>query len=207
MTFQTRIAVVHIVVHLAVIIIHIGLVVLMASKAREYCVIARVGVAIRARVPFFAVFSAVNWEVLSIMIKSGRFPSIFAVAFGTISWEISCCMIRVGCLIVLFGVTSKASIGCVGVAAFVASKAIAGNSVVCTLNHIVIAVLIERGRFPSWLGAVAKCTIVLNTCCCMVWVRCCVVIRLMTGKTIAREVREIVIGMAPETIVNGMATG
>lgn len=56
----------------------------VAGGTGEFSVVRRVGVAIHTGIPFAVVLSAVNREVLRIVVKSGGCPGTFRMTGGTI---------------------------------------------------------------------------------------------------------------------------
>ena len=58
------------------LIIHIGLIVLMAIRAAKYGVVSGIGMTIRASIPFAIMLARINGEVQNIVLeKIGRFPA------------------------------------------------------------------------------------------------------------------------------------
>lgn len=82
-------AVVRIPVHFAVIIIHITLIVVfMAIDACELAVVVGAVVAIRTRVPFPFMPSAIDREVLAIVVERRWVPCRFVMALSAIHREL-----------------------------------------------------------------------------------------------------------------------
>ena len=85
MATVTRVAVVRIAGLAAVVVVHLGLiVVLMAVDAAEHLIVASNGVAFGADIPFIVVLAAINGEVLDIMVEAGGVPRRGGVAHGAI---------------------------------------------------------------------------------------------------------------------------
>ena len=60
------------------------IIMLVAYNATEYCVVTTVRVTVGTGVPFAFVFSAVNREVHTIMIKRGGSPAFLFMTLGTV---------------------------------------------------------------------------------------------------------------------------
>lgn len=99
----------------------------MAGCTGKLHVVSRIGVAIHALIPFTQVFSAVDREVVHIMIKRSRLPSVLRVASDAISGELQCVMVRIGRLIKVRLVAAGAGIGRIVVVAIVAGRTIVGD--------------------------------------------------------------------------------
>lgn len=70
------------------VVFFVGIGIGMAGDAGEFCVIGRIGMAIRTLIPFAFVFAAINRKMLAVVIKSRRYPGIFAVAICAIGRKI-----------------------------------------------------------------------------------------------------------------------
>ena len=68
----------------------------VTCNAGKFSVIRRVGMAVHAGIPFPVVFATVNWEILRVVVKSGRCPGGFGMASGTIRRELERYVVWVG---------------------------------------------------------------------------------------------------------------
>jgi hypothetical protein len=137
-------------------------VVFVAINAAKRCKVAGYRMAFDALVPFALVFSAVNREVLVIMVPGGRYPCRFRVAILTSCGELCRSMVGIVGVIVIALVAAKASIGSIVVIAVVASRAVILDGSVRPIQHIVIAVNGEGRRVPIRVGRMAHGTICWN---------------------------------------------
>lgn len=121
--------------------------------------VAGIGVALNALVPLVFVFPAVYFEILLVMVKSGRIPSRFRMAILAGSRETRCRVIRVIGRRIVRRVAAKAGIGRVVVIPVVAGRAIIGNSRMRTVQGIVVIMDRECCRRPSGSSRVAHGTV------------------------------------------------
>ena len=99
----------------------------VAGGTGKLHVVSWIGVAIHALIPFTQVFSTVDREVVHIMIKRSRLPSVLRVASDAIIGELQCFMVRIGRLIKVRLVAAGAGIGRIVVVAIVAGRTIVGD--------------------------------------------------------------------------------
>lgn len=72
---KTRLAVVHITIYTAMLLVHVRLVVFMTTSTAKLTKITAVGMTIRTTFPFSFVLARIDWKKLPVMIgKSGWFP-------------------------------------------------------------------------------------------------------------------------------------
>lgn len=116
--------------------------------------------AIHTLVPFTIVFSAVNWEIHSIVVKGGGNPGIFRVAQYAIGGKLCDQVVGVVGSIVVIGMTAKAGIGRVDVIAAVTLSAVGGNSGMRAIKLIIAVVNGEGCRHPVGCGAMAHVAVV-----------------------------------------------
>lgn len=76
----TGLAVVLIILPVAVFVVHLGLIMFMTIDALKELVIGRVHMAGCAALPFFAMLTGINSEILAVMIKRCRQPGVHGVA-------------------------------------------------------------------------------------------------------------------------------
>lgn len=138
--------------------------------------------AIRALAPLAFVRTAVNGEILTVVIKSRRRPGGLIVARRAICRELGSRVIGVGRLVIIRCMATRAGIWRVGVIALVAGSAIIGNGRMRAVKRVIIVVDRKRGRRPA-AGRVTTCTIHRQRQRGMAWIRRLVIIRRMTAGT------------------------
>ncbi len=164
----------------------------MAGRAGELRKVGRVGMAIEALIPFSLMFTTVNWEILTIVVKGGGHPSRFAVATGAVCWELCRSMVGVGRLIIVADMAARTSIWRVGIIPVVAGSAIVSNGGMCAVQGIIIVVNGKGSGLPTG-GGVTGFAIRRDGERGMVWIRACVVIRRMATRAGIRRVHVIAV--------------
>lgn len=103
MAVKTGRAVIGVVLHLTVLIIHFTLTVFMAINAFKTGELIGVHMTIRTGVPFTLMFAGINWKILRVMIEIRRRPAAGAMAVTAVAWESRGRMIGIGgCVIITF---------------------------------------------------------------------------------------------------------
>lgn len=131
------------------VVIVIGFRVGMAGSAGKFCVIARICMTIHTSTPLPVVCTAVNREVLPVMVKGGRHPGRFGMAPCTIGRELGCHVIRHCRGIVVSLVASGTSIWRSVVIPVVTGGTIARNGGMRPVQHVVIIVNGKGCRCPA----------------------------------------------------------
>ena len=90
-------------------------------------------------------------------------------------------MIRISGLAIISRVAAVAEIRSIDIIAFVAGKAIAGNSSVRTLQQVILVMDRKSSRLPVGIGSMTGFTFVWNTDRIMIWVDRLVKISFMAG--------------------------
>lgn len=109
------------------VVFFVGIGIGMAGDAGEFCVIGRIGMAIRTLIPFAFVFAAIYRKMLAVVVESRRHPGIFPVAIGAIGRKIQGYVVGVVGIVVIVGMATRAGIGGVVVIAVVAGGAFVGD--------------------------------------------------------------------------------
>lgn len=107
-------------------------VMLMAIDAAKYCIVAAIGMAVSAKIPFTLMFPAVDGEIIRIMIKCCRRPRALIVTLRTIGRKLSSTVVRVGSIVIVGLVTSDTSGGRIREGGIMTTAAIVGYCCVGT---------------------------------------------------------------------------
>ncbi len=136
-----------------------------------------------ALIPFSVVFTAVDREILIVMIESRRHPTIYTMTSHAIRRK--SCRNVVGIIgrVVIAQVTTDASARRVGVIAVVTRSAVVGNGSMRPAQNPIIVVNRESCRIPIRVGRMAHCTISWNAKCDVVGVGTAVKIGQVTADT------------------------
>ena len=132
----------------------------MAGETSKNGGIIWVGMAIVALVPISRVRSAVDREMLGIMVPGRRHPCILRVAGLAVGWEIGRLVVRVVGLVVIIEVTSRTGIGCVIVITVVAGSTLIRDGRMSSHQRIIIVVHRKLCGVPS-----GRCGVALNAVC------------------------------------------
>jgi hypothetical protein len=138
--------------------------------------------------PFAIVFSAINREVLRIVVESGWRPGRFRVTGSTIVGKLQGRVVGVRCTGIIGCVTTVAGIWRGVVVAIVASGAVVGDGRVCPVQRIIIVVYRECRRFPARRGRVTHRTIRWEVQRHVVRIGSLVEIRAVTAVTSIRRI-------------------
>ena len=141
--------------HSLMLPVGINLVVFMAINATEQTIISRCGMAFCADFPFVVMISAVNREVLPVVIEGRWRPCCRCMAKLAFRRKLSRFMRRVGGLAVSLQMAAYAGIRGVVIIPVMAFGAVVGNGVVRAFQNVVVVVNIKGCRFPSGLCGVA----------------------------------------------------
>jgi hypothetical protein len=128
-------------VHLALIIM------LMAIDATEYQVIARVCMAVGAQRPCAGMMPGIDREILTVMVKGGRYPRSRCMARLAIGGELGRSVRRIVSLVVIIQVTANTRIRDVVIVPVMAL--VASGRDMCTGQWPVSIVNRECGRAPA----------------------------------------------------------
>ena len=161
--------------------------------ACEILEVAWSGVAIRTKRPPVFMMARIDREILPVMVESGRCPCGLRMAGLAVGRKLGSSMVRVGCGIVIGKMATNAVVGNVGIIAVMAG--LAGKGEMRPLDHIIIIVGRESGRFPSCCSRMAGGTGVGYVQGNMVRVGALRIIRCMACGAIGRGACEAV-GMA-----------
>lgn len=179
----------------------------MTGEALEHPEIALIRVAIRALVPSSCMASAVNREVLVVMVKGRRHPGPLRMAKFTVCWESLGQVWWIGGRVVVIRVASVAGVWSCSVIPVVTQVAIPRDSDMGTLEGPVIAMDREGGRRPSGIGSMAVIAIRRDAYGNMVRIGSCIVGGFVTGVTCIR--RSCIIAVMTEVAIGniGMSPG
>lgn len=133
-----------------------------------------------ALIPLAVVFTAINREILIIMVKSRGHPAIYTMAGQAVGRKSCCDVVRVVCRVVLRQVATNTSVWGIGVIAVVTSCTVVGDRRMRPAQYPIIVVNRERCRIPVRIGRVAHRTVIRNAQSHVAGVDTAVVIRLMT---------------------------
>ena len=149
----------------------------------EFRVIIGVGMAICTLIPFALMRSAVDWKVLTVVVKISWCPRIFRVTACTAGRKSCCCMVGIcGCVIVC-QVTAYTGVGRIVVIAVMTGSTVIGNGRMRAIERIVIVVVGKRCRCPAGLGGVATGTVIAKAQGYVVGVAGLVEVRCMAART------------------------
>lgn len=98
----------------------------MAGDTSKFSVIRRVGMAIHTLIPFSFVLTAINWEILCVVVKRRRHPGIFSVAIRAIGRKLGGRVVGASRCVVVSRVAAKAGIRRIGIIAVVAGRTVVG---------------------------------------------------------------------------------
>lgn len=162
----------------------------MASSTSEFCIIRRIGMALRALVPFSFVGTAVNGEISRIVLnkRSGHPAGVSGMTFYTVLRKVGSRVLRVGGRIVICLMTGNAGSRRIGkIAVGMALRAV-GNVVTFGERKKIVVDPVRSPVEPGMIVAVH--TIGGETGCGMVWIgRCHVIGRMATDAIIADPVK------------------
>lgn len=111
--------------------------------------IARSGMTIQTLTPHAIMGSAVDREVLRIMIKRGRLPCCLRMTGRTIGGELQRGMWRINRLVVVLLVASRTGIGRIVIIPVMAGGTLVGNHRVRAVEGIKFIMVVKRCRGPS----------------------------------------------------------
>jgi hypothetical protein len=138
-----------IIIHIAVFIRKVGLVImLMAIDTAEGGIISCNGMAFTAGVPYPPVPSAVNREILPVMIKCRWLPAVHRMTILTIRREKCRTVVRVDGIVVILLMAPRTGIGCIAVIPVMAKGTIVGNDGMCPVKRIEVIMIVKRCRCP-----------------------------------------------------------
>ncbi len=103
--------------------IHIRLIMGMTGYTGEYTKVIRVSVAVAAGLPGTIMFTGINREVLSIVIKSCRLPCCLCMTGLAVGAETGGLMIGIRCTIIISSVASITLIRCIVIITIMACSA------------------------------------------------------------------------------------
>ena len=89
-------------------------------------VIGRITVTVGTLIPLAFVISAVNWEILCVVVEGSGCPGRFTVTTGAIGRKLSRNVVRIGRIVVVIGVATRTGIGRIVVVTVVARCASSG---------------------------------------------------------------------------------
>ncbi len=183
------------------VVLVVGLRIGVATGAGKFRVIRWVGMAIGTGIPLVFVLATVNWEILGVVVKSGRRPGGFAVAGSTIRGELQVYVVRIGGPVVIRGVTARASVRRAVVIPVVTGSALVRDLGMRTVQRIIIVVNREGSRLPARRRGMAHRAIRRDIQGCVVRIGTSVVIgRVATRAGIGR------IGIVP-VVTSGAIAG
>ena len=158
MAGQTGIVLVYIAAHIFMRFIRfrIG----MAAHTSKFCVVGRVGVAVRTLTPLALMRTTVDRKILRIVVKSGGHPGRFAVTARTVGRKLGRHVVGITGPVVVGQVATHTSIGRIVVITVVTGRAIIGNGRVRAIERIVIIVVGKSRRRPAGLGGMATRTVI-----------------------------------------------
>ena len=134
-------------------------IVFVAINTAKGSKIAGYRMAFNALDPFTLMLATVNWEILVIVIPSGRHPGCLGVAILTSRRELCRRVIGVVSVVVIVCVATKAGVGSIVVIAVVAKHTVVLNGSMRPVQRPVTVVNRECGRGPVGVGSVAHIAI------------------------------------------------
>lgn len=124
MAAQACRAVILIIIHTFMFIIHIRLIMFMAADAGEDGKVASVLMALRTLCPLVAVLAAIYREILRIVVKRGRLPGCLRMACFTLMRETGAGMIRILRAGEITLMTAVAGVRCLSIISVVTVRAV-----------------------------------------------------------------------------------
>lgn len=194
MTVEAGVAVERVATLVTMLIGELRLIV-VAIRAGEHAIVARVRVALRTRVPLTIVVPAVDGEILGVMVERGGLPSTLTMALGAIHRELGSRVVRVSGGVVIRHMASTACRRGSRVTVSVAIDARRGR--MRAMQRKTGRVVIEGGVAPSGL-VMTRGAIRAEARSSVVRVRGGVVVRHVTGVTCCGGAR-ITVRMAFDT--------
>ena len=155
----------------------------VTTHTGKFCIVGRVGMAVRALTPLTFMRPAVNGEILGVVVKGGRHPGRFAMATGTISRKLRGYVVGVASIVVVCQVAAYTGVGRIVVIAVVTGSTIIGNGRMRAIERIVVVVVGKRCRRPAGLGGVATGTVIAKAQGYVVGVAGLVEVRCMAART------------------------
>jgi hypothetical protein len=203
-TGQAGRAVKRVAIYTIVLVVCFG--VRVAGDTSEHRIIRSIGVAVNTFTPLARMFTAVNGEILPIVVKGGRLPGIFAVAARTIGGKLKLCVVRIGCVNKIVSMAPGTVVRRIVVIAIVTNCTIVGDGGMRTIQCVKTVVVGKTGRIPSWFCRVTGGTVRGKSECVVVGVTGLVEIAGMAESAIRWSAR-IPCGMALYTFRRGVASG
>ena len=130
----------------------VGLRIGVAIGTGHFSIIGRITVTVGTLIPLTLVGSAVNREILCIVVEGGRRPGRLTVTTGAIGRKLCRNMVRIGRVVIVIGVTTRTGIGRIVVVAVMARCAIIGNPCMGSVQRVVAVVIGEGCRLPCHIG-------------------------------------------------------
>ena len=157
-TGQTSSIIVNIAIHILMILI--GLRIGVTAHTGKLRVVVGVGMAVRTLIPFTLVRSAIDREILTVMVKISRCPGSLAVTARAGSRKSGCCVVRIRCPVIIRLMAAHTGIGCIVVITVVTGRAVIGNGRVRAIERIVIVMAGKSRRRPADSRRMATRTVI-----------------------------------------------
>ena len=161
MAGQTGRTVVNIAVDARVLVI--GFHLLMAARTAHKAVVVDVCMAIDTLRPGALVGTAVDRKILSVVVKTRRYPGVFIVAQHAVVRELGSLVIGVGRRVVILLVATDAGVGRAVIIPVVTIDTLVGDGRVSAVELVKIVVIVEARRTPPGLSRVALDAIIPKT--------------------------------------------
>jgi len=203
MTGKAGVAFVYVTGNIFVLVVHIGLC-MAGHTGKDGEVVGHI-VAIDTFVPFALVCATIDREELTVVIESGRHPpGIGRVAGRTVGWESGCGMVGVTGIVVIVQMTGYTfGRGVLKIVVDMAGSAVGYGMPQCKWEELVV----DGGRHPPGIGTVTGRTIGGEIGCLMIGIAGLGIVVGMTGKTIGRNIPEIVYVVAGTAFVYIVSQG
>ena len=182
---QTGCAVVRIAVYSLVFFVRfrIG----MAVRTGHFGIVGRIAVTIGALIPFTLMISAVDREVLGIVIEIGGCPGCFIVATGAIGRKLCRNVVRVGGIVVIIGMAARTGIRGIVVVPVVTRCTVIRNACMRSIQRVVAVVIGEGCRLPG-----------------CVRMACGTICGNIEGNVVRIGCLVVIVGMAPGAVVRSI---
>lgn len=171
----------------------------VAGDTGEKRIIPGCAMTCRTLIPLPGVRSAIDREVLAVMIKRGWCPSTLCMATCTIQGKLKLRVRRIYRFIIILLMAPRTCIGCIVIVPIVAACALVCDIKVSARKHIIIIVIVHGCRLPSRGCRMTARTLRGETKGSVIWIGGLIKVGGVTSITCRRGVL-IPIGMATDAL-------